>query len=92
MGGYNLEFPTDFDDVDYCLRLRKRGLNVVYEPHAKLYHHESISRGSEMTQQRLGGFTYTLGLLMSLYPEYWAQGDLCLSPYLTNKNRGSNFE
>lgn len=92
MGGYNLEFPTDFDDVDYCLRLRRRELNVVYEPHAKLFHHESVSRGLEMTPQRLEGFTYTNGLLITMYPEYWAQGDLCLSPYLTNKYRGSNFE
>lgn len=34
-----------FNDVDLCLRLRERGYSIVYTPHTKLYHHESVSRG-----------------------------------------------
>ncbi|WP_244143130.1 glycosyltransferase family 2 protein [Burkholderia multivorans] len=38
-----------FNDVDYCLRVRDAGLRVVWTPHAKLYHHESVSRGKDET-------------------------------------------
>ena len=38
-------FPIDFNDVDYCLRLRSAGKRVVFTPHAQLLHLESGSRG-----------------------------------------------
>ena len=34
-----------YNDVDYCLRARSVGLRVVLTPHARLRHHESVSRG-----------------------------------------------
>ena len=36
--------PVNFSDIDYCLRLRAAGWRVVMTPHARLYHHESVSR------------------------------------------------
>ena len=35
----------NFNDVDFCLRLRSRHKRVVFTPHAKLFHRESVSRG-----------------------------------------------
>lgn len=34
-----------YNDVDFCLRVRAAGLRVVLTPHARLCHHESVSRG-----------------------------------------------
>jgi len=34
-----------FNDVDFCLRVRQAGYEVVYTPYAELYHYESASRG-----------------------------------------------
>mgnify|MGYP000117182438 CR=1 FL=1 len=34
-----------YNDVDFCLRARAAGLRVVLTPHARLRHHESVSRG-----------------------------------------------
>ncbi|MGD0943985.1 MAG: glycosyltransferase family 2 protein [Acidimicrobiales bacterium] len=45
LGGFDTALPVAFNDVDYCLRLRKKGLLVVYTPLAELIHHESKSRG-----------------------------------------------
>ena len=45
VGGFDERFPTDFNDVDYCLRLRRAGYRVVFTPWAQLYHHESASFG-----------------------------------------------
>lgn len=48
MGGFDARaFAVNFNDTDYCLRLRKAGKRVLWTPHAKLIHHESASRGKE---------------------------------------------
>ncbi len=48
-GGFDeLSFPVNFNDVDYCLRLREQGLRVVLTPHARLVHRESASRGRDV--------------------------------------------
>ncbi|HMP61216.1 MAG TPA: glycosyltransferase family 2 protein [Gemmatales bacterium] len=39
--------PTSFNDVDYCMRLRREGLRLVQTPLARLLHHESASRQLE---------------------------------------------
>lgn len=41
--------PVAFNDVDYCLRVREAGGRVVWTPHAVLVHHESVSRGKDLT-------------------------------------------
>jgi len=40
-----------FNDVDYCLRVREAGYQVVWTPHAELYHHESMSRGQDKSEE-----------------------------------------
>jgi GT2 family glycosyltransferase len=47
-GGFDEAFPIDFNDVDYCLRIRQAGYRVVYTPYAQLLHHESASIGNRM--------------------------------------------
>lgn len=44
--GFDESLGLDFNDIDYCLRARRRGLRIVYEPAAELVHHESPSRGT----------------------------------------------
>ena len=47
VGGMDeIRFPVNFNDVDYCLKLRANGMRIVFTPHAKLMHLESASRGS----------------------------------------------
>jgi len=46
MGGLNeRRLAISFNDVDLCLRLRRRGYLIVFTPYALLYHKESASRG-----------------------------------------------
>lgn len=40
-------YAVAFNDVDFCLRLRAAGLTNVWTPFAELFHHESVSRGSD---------------------------------------------
>ena len=47
LGGFNeIDLPIAYNDVDFCLRAREKNLKVIYTPHARLTHHESISRGN----------------------------------------------
>ena len=39
-----MRFPVNFNDVDYCLKLRANGKRIVFTPHAKLVHLELASR------------------------------------------------
>ena len=48
LGGLNeTELQVAYNDVDLCLRLWARGYRNLWTPHAELYHHESMSRGSD---------------------------------------------
>jgi len=43
LGGLDELYWNGYEDVDYCFKVRERGLRVVYEPAATLYHFESQS-------------------------------------------------
>ena len=43
--GLDEGFAVAFNDVDFCLRVRKAGYRILWTPYAQLYHYESKSRG-----------------------------------------------
>ncbi len=45
LGGFDDALGVDLNDIDYCLRAQRSGLQVLYEANAELIHHESPSRG-----------------------------------------------
>jgi GT2 family glycosyltransferase len=45
VNGFNPQLRIDFNDVDFCLRIRRAGYRIVFTPYARLYHHESASFG-----------------------------------------------
>lgn len=45
-------FSVAYNDVDYCMRAYKAGFRTVWTPFACLYHHESVSRGSDLVGER----------------------------------------
>ena len=52
VGGMNEQLGVAYNDVDFCLRVKKAGYKNVYTPYAELYHHESLSRGFENTPEK----------------------------------------
>ncbi len=47
-GGFDaVRFPINFNDVDYCLKLRANRYRVVFTPFARLVHREASSRGRD---------------------------------------------
>jgi hypothetical protein len=52
VGGFDERMAVDFNDVDFCLRVRAAGYRIVFTPYARLYHHESGSFGSRVQHPR----------------------------------------
>jgi GT2 family glycosyltransferase/ubiquinone/menaquinone biosynthesis C-methylase UbiE len=46
VNGLDKNFRIAFNDVDFCLKLVKKGYFNVYTPYASLYHHEQTSVGN----------------------------------------------
>jgi ADP-heptose:LPS heptosyltransferase len=44
MGGFDEAHSVVNNDLDFCLRLHRAGLRVIYTPYARLIHHELSSR------------------------------------------------
>jgi GT2 family glycosyltransferase len=49
-GGFDEEnLKVAFNDVDLCLKINELGYRNLWTPFARLYHHESASRGSDLS-------------------------------------------
>jgi GT2 family glycosyltransferase len=51
-GGFDERFARNYNDVDFCLRVRERGYRVVYTPHAKLVHFEHGTFGARRADRQ----------------------------------------
>lgn len=47
IGGFDESFPVAFNDIDFCLKIRKSGKLIVWTPFAEAYHYESKTRGKD---------------------------------------------
>lgn len=57
VGGFDeVNLPVNYNDVDLCLRLAESSLRNVWTPHARLWHHESASRGADDTPEKNARF------------------------------------
>ena len=53
LDGFSTVFPNSFQDVDFCLRARSKGLRCITSPHVRLLHFESASRNPEVDASTL---------------------------------------
>jgi O-antigen biosynthesis protein len=83
VGGMDeFRFPVNFNDVDYCLKLRANGKRIVFTPHAKLLHLESASRGSDASNGQSERFERELRNLREKWGDVLA-ADPYYSPLLS---------
>lgn len=45
VGTYDERYRMGMEDVDFCVRVMKAGMECVYQPKVKAWHHESLFRG-----------------------------------------------
>ena len=83
VGGFDEKFAVAFNDVDLCLRIRKAGYLIVYNPYAELNHYESKSRGYEDTPEKVKRFNSEIGLFEKRWKNILNNGDPYYNPNLT---------
>lgn len=69
VGGLDEKLSVAFNDIDFCLRVRARGYGNLWTPYARLYHHESASRGSENTPEKLARFQSEMDFMRARWGE-----------------------
>jgi GT2 family glycosyltransferase len=74
-GGLTEELKVAFNDIDFCLKVRKLGKLVVYNPYAELFHFESKSRGLEDTPEKKKRFRSEVDLFNERWKDYAKEGD-----------------
>lgn len=87
VGGLSEELAVAFNDIDFCMKLRKAGYLIVYNPYAELYHYESKSRGLEDTPEKVARFNKEIATFEKKWPEILKKGDPYYNPNLTLKSQ-----
>jgi GT2 family glycosyltransferase len=83
VGGLDeVNFPVNFNDVDFCLKLRELGYRNLYVPTAELWHHESASRGPDHIPARQARFANEVATLQERWAA-WIANDPAYNPNLS---------
>ncbi len=83
VGGLNeVDLKVAFNDVDFCLKLSALGFRNVYTPYAKLYHHESISRGQNDSPEKRAVFAREASYMKQKWGP-WIERDPAYNPNLS---------
>ena len=54
VGGLDEDLRVAYNDVDFCISLFEKGFYNVTRNDVRLYHYESVSRGSDALRARQG--------------------------------------
>lgn len=83
VGGLDEKFQVAFNDIDFCLRVRREGYLVVYDAGAEFYHFESKSRGQDNTGEKLKRFQSEINRFAERWKDLLVQGDPYYNPNLS---------
>ena len=83
VGGLDEGYAVAFNDVDFCMKIRKAGYLVVFTPFAELYHYESKSRGQEDTTEKRNRFNSEVFRFQEKWASELKSGDPYYNPNLT---------
>jgi GT2 family glycosyltransferase len=83
IGGFEENLKVAFNDVDLCMKIRKKGKMIVYTPYARLYHYESKSRGIEDTEEKKRRFLGEVDYFAKKWKHELEKGDPYYNPNLT---------
>lgn len=79
VGCFDERFRMYGEDVDLAVKIRKRGLVIMYQPASRIWHRVSASTGGEMN---LGKQLRKSGAAMRLFAKHGMFGGLVLYPLL----------
>lgn len=80
VGGLDEELPVAYNDVDFCLKIRKLNKLVVLNPHVKAFHYESKTRGYEINNEKIKRLENDSIKLKDKWKEVFEKEDPYFSP------------
>ena len=80
LGGLDENFAVALNDVDFCLRVREKGLLNIFTPFAELYHYESKSRGSDKKDDKAVRYQMEADRFRVKWADALAKGDPYYNP------------
>ncbi|MGN1320794.1 MAG: glycosyltransferase family 2 protein, partial [Acutalibacteraceae bacterium] len=83
VGGLDEGYAVAFNDVDFCMSIRKAGYLIVFTPFAEFYHYESKSRGIEDTAEKRARFNSEVFRFQDKWGAELKKGDPYYNPNLT---------
>lgn len=75
LDGFDESFKVACNDIDYCLRVRKKNYLVVFNSFAKFYHFESKSRGYENNLEKVNRFNREVEIWQDRWRDILVNGD-----------------
>ncbi|AFT96872.1 glycosyl transferase family protein [Alteromonas macleodii str. 'Balearic Sea AD45'] len=85
------DLSVAFNDVDFCLKVKGLGVNNVYCAEAELFHHESVSRGLDISPEKAARFNRELAYLQTTWCDFIAN-DPAYNPNLTLKRENFSIK
>lgn len=73
--GLDETLEVAFNDVDFCLKVRRNGWLIVFNPYAEFLHAESKSRGAEDSVEKIRRFNREIDRFKEKWQKELAQGD-----------------
>ncbi len=83
VGGLEETFAVAFNDIDFCMKVRAAGYNIVWTPYAEAYHYESKSRGYEDNKAKVDRFNKEKEKFRARWSDILVNGDPYYNPNLT---------
>lgn len=75
LNGMEEALAVNFNDVDLCLRIREKGLLVVFTPFAEMIHYESLSRGMDESPEKRKRYLQEVAFMRSRWAKQLDEGD-----------------
>ncbi|MBK9039647.1 MAG: glycosyltransferase [Bdellovibrionales bacterium] len=91
IGGLNeKDLGVLYNDVDFCLRLRRGGYRNIYNPRCEAIHYESRTRGHDFSFSKINRRHREIDFMLDRYSSLFRDGDPFYSPHLGVE--GQDFE
>ncbi len=75
VGGLDENYRVALNDVDFCLKLRKKGYLNMFNPYCELYHYESKSRGLDTDGEKAKRYQVEVDYFRTQWKEELEKGD-----------------
>lgn len=80
-GGFSEDLAVAFNDVELCFRIYKKGYYPVVCNSVALYHHESLSRGNDESEEKQSRLQKERNTMYAMHPDLYGW-DPFYHPYL----------